>query len=213
MGLADGFPMSLAWGFFFRAIISGDSKPRRSARPANPQRTITSALAEWRKECFEQDNQVREDFERGKSPEESGRRDWSQRHYTRELFREMQAWTHQRRFFARPWLGRKQSQSTLQTPSDQSSQSRKSCQCNNPDYEVRLRERGGYMRKSPLDITDTSQDLCRTLLEKEQTVPQNTLFRDDLFDETCDSARGRNEAMNVRDITPLICPSAQVLRS
>ena len=68
------------------------------------------------------------------------------------------------------------------------------------------------MRKSPLGITNTSRDLCRTLLEKQQTTPQDTLFRDDLFDETCEGVRGRNEAMIVRDITPLICPSAQVLR-
>jgi hypothetical protein len=31
-------------------------------------------------------------------------------------------------------------------------------------------------------------------------------------DETCESVRARNEAMVVRDISPLICPSAQVLR-
>ena len=68
------------------------------------------------------------------------------------------------------------------------------------------------MRKSKLGITDMSRDLYRVLLEKEQKILQDTLFRDDLFDETCDSVQGRNEAMIVRDITPLICPSAQVLR-
>jgi hypothetical protein len=41
---------------------------------------------------------------------------------------------------------------------------------------------------------------------------EHSLFRDDLFEETCDSVRARNEAMVVRDISPLICPSAQVLR-
>ena len=166
----------------------------------------------WRKEYFEQDSQVREDFERGKSPEEPGRKDWLQKHYTREPFRKMQALTHQHHFFARPSLSRKQSQSTLQTSSDQSSQGGKSSQYNTADYETRLERKGSYMRKSPLGITNTSRDLCRTLLEKQQTTPQDTLFRDDLFDETCESVRGRNEAMIVRDITPLICPSAQVLR-
>ena len=67
------------------------------------------------------------------------------------------------------------------------------------------------MCKSPLGITDTSRELCRTLLEKEQAIPQDTLFRDDRFEETCASIQGRNEAMAVRDITPLICPSAHVL--
>lgn len=63
-----------------------------------------------------------------------------------------------------------------------------------------------------MGITDASKRFCQTLLEAEQSVPQDTLFRDDLFDETCESVRARNEAMVVRDIFPLICPSAQVLR-
>ncbi|KAL9013979.1 MAG: hypothetical protein Q9173_001357 [Seirophora scorigena] len=165
----------------------------------------------WRKEYFEQDSQVREDFERGKSPEEPGRRDWLQEYFNKEPSREMQALTHPHHFFVRPPLSRKESQS-LKTPSDQPSQGGKSSQYNNPEYEIRLEQKGSYMRKSPLGITDTSRELCRSLLEKEQSIPQNTLFRDDLFDETCESVQGRNEAMIVRDITPLICPSAQVLR-
>lgn len=103
-------------------------------------------------------------------------------------------------------------QSTSETPSDQLSRENKSSQYNNVEYEVRLEQKGSYLYTSTLGITDTSRDLCRTLLEKEQTIPQDTLFRDDLFDETCQSVQGRNEAMIVRDISPLICPSAQVLR-
>ena len=67
------------------------------------------------------------------------------------------------------------------------------------------------MGKSRLGFTETSKTLCRTLLNAEQSVPQDTLFRDDLSDETCESVQARNEAMVVRDISPLICPSAQVL--
>ena len=124
----------------------------------------------------------------------------------------MQASDFQHHFFARPCISRQQSQSTLQTASDQPSQGGKSSQYNTADYETRVEREGSYMGKSPLGITDTSQILCRALLEKPQTIPQDTLFHDDLFDETCESVRGRNEAMIVRDITPLICPSAQVLR-
>ena len=165
----------------------------------------------WRKEYFEQDSQVREDFERGKSPEESRRRDWLQEYFTKEPPREMEALIHPHQFFARPPLTRKESQS-LKTNSDQPSQGVQRSQYNSRDYELRLAQKGSYMHKSPLGITDISRELCRTLLEKEQTIPQNTLFRDDLFDETCESVRGRNEAMVLRDITPLICPSAQYLR-
>ena len=100
----------------------------------------------------------------------------------------------------------------MQTISDQTSQGGKSSQYNSPDYDIRLEQKGCYMDESKLSITDMSRDLCRILLEKEQNIPRDTLFRDDLFKETCVSIRRRNEAMIVRDITPLICPSAQVLR-
>jgi len=109
-------------------------------------------------------------------------------------------------------LRRKNSQSTLQTPSDQLPREVKSAQYRDPDYTIELERKGSHMRKSPLGITDTSKSFCRIMLEKEQTFPQDTLFRDDLFDETCESMEGRNEAMIIRDIFPLICPSAQVLR-
>ena len=64
------------------------------------------------------------------------------------------------------------------------------------------------MSKFGLGISDTSKKLRQTLLDTKQPVPQDTLFRDDLFDETCESVRARNEALAVRDISPLICPPA-----
>ncbi len=127
----------------------------------------------------------------------------------------MHAFPHLHHFLARKKsssLRRKKPQSGSETRSDQLSRENRSSQYNNIEYEIRLEQKGSYMRKSTLGITDTSRDLCRTLLEKEQTVPQDTLFRDDLFDETYQSVQGRNEAMIVRDISPLICPSAQILR-
>jgi hypothetical protein len=68
------------------------------------------------------------------------------------------------------------------------------------------------MSKSDLGALDTSESFCRSLLGAEQSVPQDTLFRSDLFDKTCESVRARNEAMVVRDISRLISPSIQVLR-
>lgn len=169
----------------------------------------------WRREYFEQDSQVREDFKWGRSLEEPEQRDLLQEHYTGEPFQKMHAFTHLHYFLARKKsssLRRKQSQSSIQITSDQLSREGKSSQYNNSDYEVRLEQKGSYMRKSILGITNTSRDLCRALLDKEQTIPQGTLFRNDLFDETCESVQGRNEAIVVRNITPLICPSAQILR-
>ncbi|KAL7796475.1 hypothetical protein V8C37DRAFT_371807 [Trichoderma ceciliae] len=98
------------------------------------------------------------------------------------------------------------------TPSDQKPREVKSSPYAHPSYETILATKGSFMGKFELGITDEGKRLCRTLLEAEQPVPQNTLFRDDLFEETCECVRARNEAMVVRDISPLICPSAQVLR-
>ncbi|MCJ1478284.1 hypothetical protein MMC13_006961 [Lambiella insularis] len=174
----------------------------------------------WRQEYFEQDSQVREDFERGKSPEEPAQGDWLQEHYTRESFLKMHAFTRIHDFLARKKssasLRRKQSQSTLQTPSDQSSRESKSSQYNTPDYEIKLEQKGSYMREYD-DIDDNDdkgknmKTLCKTLLERDQTVPQNSLFRDDLFKKTCEKVRNRNEAIVVQDITRLIVPSAENL--
>ena len=170
----------------------------------------------WRKEYFEQDSQVREDFERGKSPKEPGQRDWLQELYAREPFRPMHAFTHLQHLFARKKssssLGRKKSQSSLQTPSDQLPREVKSAQYRNPEYAIELENEGSYMREfDDDDVSKNVRDLCRTLLESQQTVPQDSLFRDDLFKKTCRKIQDRNETMVIRDISLLIVPSAQTL--
>ena len=171
----------------------------------------------WRKEYFEQDNQVREDFERGKSPEESGRKDWLQEYFAKGPSRKMQALTHPHHFFARPPLSSKESQS-LKTPSDQPSQGGQSSQYNTADYEIRLEQKGSYMREYDDSVDDDDDErgknmktFCKNLLERAQTTPQESLFRDDLFKKTCEKVRNRNEAIVVQDITRLIVPSAENL--
>ena len=109
-------------------------------------------------------------------------------------------------------LQRKDSQVSLETYSDELPREVKSAQYRSPNYAVELEAKGSYMRKSPLGITDASKAHCHRLLAEQQTIPQDTLFRDDRFDELCESVEGRNEAIIVRDISPLICPSAVVLR-
>lgn len=169
----------------------------------------------WRKEYFKQDSQVREDFEEGKSLEELGQRDRIQEHYIRQPFGAMHAFSHLHHLFARKKssssLGRKKSQSSLQTPSDQLPREIKSAQYRNPDYTLELENEGSYMNDFDDDIPKNVAALCRTLLETEQTVPQDSLFRDDLFKKTCRNIQDRNEAMVIRDIGLLIVPSAQTL--
>jgi len=67
------------------------------------------------------------------------------------------------------------------------------------------------MDKSDLGITDATKSLCRIVLEKEQTLPPDPLFRDDIFNKACRKIQDRNEARVVQDITRLIAPSAETL--
>ena len=171
---------------------------------------------QWRKEYFEQDSQVREYFERGKSPKELGQRELRE-HDTREPFRAMHPLTHLHHLFARKKssssLGRKKSQSS-QTPIDQLPREVKSAHYSTPDYTIELEDEGSYMREFDDDddnIPKNVRDLCRTLLETEQMVPPDSLFRDDLFKKTCRKIQDRNETMVIRDIGLLIVPSAQTL--
>ena len=169
----------------------------------------------WRKKYFEQDSLVREDFERGKLPEESLERDWEKKFRDKEPFRPMHGLDHLRHLLARQRssssLGRKRSQTTLHTPSDQLPREVKSLQYKDAEYGEMLAKMGSYMRESDLDITDDSRNLCESLLQFEQDVPRDSLFRSDLFRKTCEKIRSRNEAMVIRDIGLLIVPSAQTL--
>jgi len=61
------------------------------------------------------------------------------------------------------------------------------------------------------DIPEDVKDLCQTLLKRDQTVPQNSLFRNDIFKKTCRKIEDRNEARVIQDIAQLIVPSAETL--
>jgi hypothetical protein len=97
------------------------------------------------------------------------------------------------------------------TPSNQKPKEAKSAPYARPSYTTVLATKGSFIDKSDLGITDTSKSLCRILLEKEQTVPQDSLFRDDVFNKACRKIQDRNEARVVQDITRLIVPSAETL--
>ncbi|KAH7305398.1 hypothetical protein BKA65DRAFT_531196 [Rhexocercosporidium sp. MPI-PUGE-AT-0058] len=86
------------------------------------------------------------------------------------------------------------------TPSDQKPREAKSAPYQSP-----------FMRKWELGIADASKTICRTLLDAEQMVPEDSLFEDDIFDETCEMIQDRNEAKVIQDIARLIVPSAQSL--
>lgn len=108
-------------------------------------------------------------------------------------------------------LRHKQSDSGSTTLNDQQARDLKTAPYKDPQYETLLAAQGSYMDQSHLGISDTSTSLCQILLCSDQVTPTNSLFRDDLFYETCRSVQSRNEARIIRDISPLISPSAEVL--
>lgn len=55
------------------------------------------------------------------------------------------------------------------------------------------------------------QTFCYYLFKVEQPVPLDSLFRDDRLQETCKRLRYENESKVIRDITPLLVPSVEVL--
>jgi hypothetical protein len=109
-------------------------------------------------------------------------------------------------------LSRKRSNSgTSTTPSDQKPREEKSAPYRNQRYETLLELKGSYMTKAPLGLASASQALCRSLLEKMPPVPSDTLFRDDVFETTCQKIHNKNEARVIQDISRLIVPSAESL--
>ena len=67
------------------------------------------------------------------------------------------------------------------------------------------------MDESDIGIIEQSKTTYLDLLASDQTVPKDSLFRDDLFKQTCRRVEDKNEARVIRDLTPLIAPSAESL--
>ena len=108
-------------------------------------------------------------------------------------------------------LRRKRSEASIVSstaPSDL--QAEKSAPYKNPSYEAVLeREAGSYMGRYKPGVTEVSEKLCQTLLASKQDLPKDTIFRDDIFEDSCERLRGKNEARIFKDCTPLIAPWAE----
>ncbi|PQK08282.1 hypothetical protein BB8028_0001g03600 [Beauveria bassiana] len=111
-----------------------------------------------------------------------------------------------------PSLSRKRSNSaSSSTPSDQRPREEKSAPYRDPRYETLLATKGSFLAKSNLDIASASKALCKAMLDTKQGAPADSLFRDDIFETTCQKIRSRNEARVIQDISRLIVPSAESL--
>ncbi|MCJ1468805.1 hypothetical protein MMC07_007435 [Pseudocyphellaria aurata] len=109
-------------------------------------------------------------------------------------------------------LRRKQSDSSLNDSSDQTKRESKSSQYRDSRYDTLLEAKGSFLRDcGDEDLPTTVTDPGRNLLDAEQSVPPNSLFRDDVFKRFCREIANRNEAMIIQDVTRLIVPSAKNL--
>ena len=60
-------------------------------------------------------------------------------------------------------------------------------------------------------VTEANNRFCEMLLETEQTVPKDSMFENEIFEDTCEMLQDRNEAKVIQDISQLIVPSVQAL--
>jgi hypothetical protein len=160
----------------------------------------------WPNEYFEQDSQVREDFEHDSWLEEQLDRSTQVVQYM-----EINGIRYPCPIKKVPSLRRKQSDTSLTGSSDQKGRESKSAPYRDARYATLLAAKGSYMEQSDLGITDTSRTWSRTLLDSVQTVLEDSLFRDDIFEKTCRKLQDRNETRVIQDITRLIVPSAETL--
>lgn len=67
------------------------------------------------------------------------------------------------------------------------------------------------MREAEGGLAPESRDMAVALLIAYRAVPQYTLFRDDFFNDACGAAQYGNRVGIIRDVTPSIVPSAEIL--
>lgn len=102
-------------------------------------------------------------------------------------------------------LSRKRSNSATSTPSNQKPRDKKSAPYRDPRYKILLMTKGSFIDEPEDSITEQSKEKYLDLLASTQTIPKDSLFRDDLFKHTCRRVEDKNETRVIRDLTPLMC--------
>lgn len=87
------------------------------------------------------------------------------------------------------------------TPSDQRPQEEKSAPYQHARYETLLATKKSFTGKYGQSITNKSKRMYQQLRDAQQIGPEDTIFSDHHFEETCEAIRNKNEARVVRDFT------------
>ena len=82
-----------------------------------------------------------------------------------------------------------------------------------PLYEKTLGKVGIYMDSDLSEPVSEDKAHCDALLVGAQPIPSDSLFHGNRFNYTCKRLRRRNEAMLLRDVTPVVTPSPELLFS
>ena len=159
--------------------------------------------ARWPKEYFEKDDQTKEHLNRDLDAER-----WFEK-YWRPDMSHLLARKRPATSLAQKKSDTSSATPSSTTPSDQKPRKAKSALYARPSYRTILATKGSFINKFEQSITDTSKRLYSSLLKKEQAVPLQSLFCNDLFETTCRKISNGNEAIIIRDIALLIVPSAQ----
>ncbi len=79
------------------------------------------------------------------------------------------------------------------TPSDQKPQEERSAPYRHTHYMTLLATKSSFLRKDKDWVTEESNALKRMPLQTEQEVPEDSLFYDNRFEDTCEEIMDRNE--------------------
>lgn len=195
---------------------TAEGEPKKGAESDNRKNNANPLESwiqtnQWPSKYFEQDSQAGEDFfEHDSWPEEQ----MEQSSNPAVQYAEVNGIKYPRPIKKVPTpLRRRQSDTSLSGSSDLKKRESKSAPYRDTRYTTLLAAKGSYMEKSNLGATNTSLTWCKTLLNSEQTVPKDSLFRDDVFEATCRKVQDRNEARVIRSITRYIVPSVEDLET